>query len=391
MKFLKKYINAFSHFLYKSHLYIEGKLKEKVVQKPYLLKYQPSKSNIKIIHVNGNFIVGGSSQLIIDIIERTSDKYDHQIIVPDYPDPLPYQPVSIKKFSIVEMHNLYQYLEAEMPSLVHIHYWVRKKNKYEPYALWYQSVFEMCEDLNLKVIQNINVPTLPFVSSAIAHNVFVSKYVLDHFNINNTKASVIYPGSDFGHFTNEDIKDLPDNNIGMVYRLDQDKLNADAIEVFIRIVKRKPLVQCYIVGNGFFFEYYKTRVEEERLTNNFVFTGVVSYDMLPEYYKKISVFVAPVHDESFGQVTPFAMNIGITVAGYDTGALSEILGSKETLVEYGNIEALVQMIIELLDNPEKRKKLGENNKKRTADNFSVENMILEYQRLYETYLTIDIY
>jgi glycosyltransferase involved in cell wall biosynthesis len=383
---IKKVLRKTSSLLYKAHVFINGLSKERPSFVPYQLSSQPSKSSIKIIHANGNFIIGGTSQLIVDIIEHTSEKYSHKIIVPELPDPLPYQPLAIYSFPYGQMQELYDFLKVENPDFVHIHYWIRHEHRYKNFAIWYQTVFKICEELKIDVIQNINVPTAPFFNSSVVHNVFVSDYVKNEFNNSAVSSSVIYPGSDFSHFKNEDLNSLP-NNIGMVYRLDRDKLNPEAIEVFITVVKRNPDIQCYIIGGGHYFEYYKKRVAEEKLSNNFVFTGFVSYKSLPGLYKKMCVFVAPVHDESFGQVTPFAMSMGLAVAGYDIGALSEIMGYKNTLAEYGQVDKLADIIIDLIESPEKRISIGEANKERAHKHFSVESMVEQYIELYDKYLS----
>ena len=374
--------------LYRIHNFTNAIFKAKSTYRPYILHSNQSQSdkgetNVTIIHVNGNFLVGGTTQLIVDIIERTSDKYTHKVIVPDYPDPLPYQPVSILKFSIWQMTELLNFLKNEKPALVHIQYWIREDDRYSELSLWYGAIFQMCNELNIKIIQNINVPTFPYSKVAIAHNVFVSKYVMDSYNNSTTVSSVIHPGSNFHHFKNEEVNSLPENSIGMVYRLDYDKLNPDSIEVFISAVRKRNDLTCYIIGGGQYLELYKRRAAEEKMTQNFIFTGFISYDSLPEYYKKIGIFVAPVHNESFGQVTPFAMSMGLCVAGYDIGALSEILGNKDTLVNYGNIEGLANVIIDLLGNQKKRIHLGKRNQQRAIEMFSVEGMIKHYEDLYK--------
>lgn len=379
-------VRKFSSFLYRVHRYLDRNFKEKSRFTPYQLNYQPSGSPHKIIHVNGNFVIGGSTQLIVDLIERTSDRYTHQVIVPEHPDPLPYQPVPIRCFDLNKLTALRDHLASEKPSLVHIHYWVRHAHRYRDFALWYQAIFNMCSELGLKVIQNINVPTSPLHNPAVAHNVFVSNYVKDEFNDTMVPASVIYPGSDFSHFSKPGNHSLPTNTIGMVYRLDTDKLNAEAIEVFIEAVKRKPSLHCLIVGGGYYLRQYKKRVKEEKQTGNFTFTGVVSYKDLPAYYEKIGLFITPVHDESFGQVTPFAMSMGVPVAGYKTGALNEILGSSDTLVDYGNISALADLIVQLTNDPQRMQLLGQQNKERAHRLFSVETMIGEYTKLYDRLL-----
>ena len=381
---IRKFLRKFSSLLLKIHLYIDRNYKEKTNFAPYILKQGPAGSHTKIVHINGNFVIGGSTQLIVDIIERTSGKYSHLVVVPAHPDPLPYQPVSIYRFAIGELTGLYEFLKEQRPALVHIQYWVREMHRYRDFSLWYTGVFRMCEELDLKVIQNINVPTHPYKSPAVVHNVFVSNYVMDNFNDSAVKASVIYPGSDLSHFSHNNHTQSA-SGIGMVYRLDTDKLDKDAIEIFITAVKKKPGLKCYIIGGGYYFNYYKKRVKEEGLSSQFQFPGYVSYDSLPGYYKKMAIVVAPVHDESFGQVTPFAMSMGLCIAGYDTGALPEILGYKDTLVRYGNIEELADKIIDLVNNEEKRLQLGQINRHRAQEKFSVEKMITEYEKLYEMY------
>ena len=132
--------------------------------------------------------------------------------------------------------------------------------------------------------------------------------------------------------------------------------------------------------------HYKKRVKEEGLNSHFEFTGFVSYDELPGYYKKIGLIVAPVHDESFGQVTPFAMSMGLPVVGYDTGAMGEILGSKKSLVKYGDINALAELVVTEMNEPGRRKQEGMENKKRAQDLFSVEKMISSYENLYNRHI-----
>lgn len=384
---IRKTTEKFSSLLLKIHRYVNRHIVQKNKVPPRILNYKTEQSQRKVFHFNANFVIGGTSQLIADIIEKTSDKYFHHVIVPDYPRPLPYQPLSISEFSVSELPALYKYLEKEKPELVHIHYWIRPMHRFYSFGLWYKTIFKMCEELKLKVIQNINVPTHPFESSSVIHNVFVSQFVKDQFCIDKTiESSVIHPGSDLSHFTCPDDYPFPTNTIGMVYRLDADKLNEETIEIFITSVKKKPDLFCYIIGDGYYFNYYKKRVKEEGQEKNFLFTGFISYDLLPEYYKKIGLIVAPVHDESFGQVTPFAMSMGLPVVGYDTGALSEILGGKEMLVKYGDVAALTNLIVETVNNPAKKKKWAQENKKRVQSFFSLEKMVDEYEILYKRYI-----
>ncbi|WP_152903449.1 glycosyltransferase family 4 protein, partial [Serratia marcescens] len=114
----------------------------------------------------------------------------------------------------------------------------------------------------------------------------------------------------------------------------------------------------------------------------FEFTDYVEYSTLPDYYRRMSLFVAPVWKESFGQVSPFAMNMRVPVIGYDIGAISEIVNSKSMLAPAGDAEKLADIAIALLNDEARRNELGKEHQQRAKDNFSVQAMINAYDHLY---------
>lgn len=352
-------------------------------RKPYQLRHRPSVAEQLIVHCNGNFAIGGSTQLIVDLIELSSDTYRHEVVVPHLPDPIPYEPVDLHAFALDRMEEFRSWLSERRPALVHIHYWSRAENRFDATGVWYATVLAICDDLGLAVVQNINVPTKPMQGRPVLRNVYVSQYVLDHFDDGEVPAEVIHPGSDFTHFARQVDPDTPDT-IGMVYRLDGDKLNERSIEPFILVAKARPSTRCIIVGEGHFSLLYRERVSQEGLTDRFEFAGLVSYDELPALYERMGIFVAPVHNESFGQVSPFAMSMALPVAGYEIGALSEILGSRATLVAAGDERALAECLLALLAAPDKRRKIGAANRKRAHSLFSRDAMVEEYRRLYRS-------
>ena len=166
----------------------------------------------------------------------------------------------------------------------------------------------------------------------------------------------------------------------MVYRLELDKLKEDSIQVLIDVVKKRPETKVYVIGGGTLLDVYKVQLAEQGVSANFELPGFVPYDQLPEYYRQMSLFVAPVWKESFGQVSPFAMGMEIPVTGYRVGALPEMLGGDEFLGK--DREELSDIIVDLLNNREKRVRVGASNRARALELFSVETMIQEYDRLY---------
>ena len=168
----------------------------------------------------------------------------------------------------------------------------------------------------------------------------------------------------------------------MVYRLERDKLNEDAIQPFIRIAQLRPQTHILIVGGGSLYEPYREAVRVAGVEANFEFTGYVSYDDLPALYRRMSLFVAPVWKESFGQVSPFAMSMKVPVIGYDIGAIGEIVDAPELLAAPADAEGLARIAVALLDSPEKIHRLGEMQQRRAQDNFSIQAMIAHYAKIY---------
>jgi glycosyltransferase involved in cell wall biosynthesis len=170
----------------------------------------------------------------------------------------------------------------------------------------------------------------------------------------------------------------------MIYRLEPDKLNQDAIEPFIEVVRERPGSRVLIVGGGSLLEPYRERIRREGLSEHFEFTGYVPYESLPGIYERLSVFVAPVWQESFGQVSSFAMSMGVPVVGYDVGAIPEIVDDPALVAPAGNPAALARIIVDLLDHPEARAAIAARQQQRVHALYSVESMVSRYADIYST-------
>jgi len=345
----------------------------------------------KILHVVANFWTGGSARLVVDLVEHLGHIYEQKVLTMDVPDVPAYTGLTvILKKERESRESILAELNRYNPDLVHIHYLGHLKDKWGIKDWqWYDNVFKALEEFDCKVVENINIPTHPYDSEVVSRYVYVSNYVREKYGQPHHRNEVIYPGTDFTHFKKPDLSNIPENCIGMVYRLERDKINEDSIEVFIKVIKQRKGTKALIVGGGSLLEHYKKAVEAAGLTEDFIFTGYVAYKDLPLYYKKLSVFIAPVHNESFGQVTPMAMNMGIPVAGYKVGALPEIISNESLLAPPGHSGKLAEIIIQLLDNREQRLKTGKKNHLRAKELFSVESMVCSYQKIYTELLTSD--
>lgn len=329
----------------------------------------------KVVHALANFMTGGSSRLVIDLIEHLGHIYEQEVITSHSPTPPCYTGLVVHE--LTSPRRIIEYLQEYQPVILHVHYWG------ECDKVWYEQVFSAAENYGCKVIENVNTPVEPYFSDSIDSYVYVSNYVLNHYGKKDDNNAVIYPGSNLAIFSRrESLNNIPDNCIGMVYRLETDKLNEQSIDVFIKVAKLRPDIKVLIVGGGTYLETYKNAASAQGVLKSFTFTGYVSYEELPALYEQLSIFVAPVWKESFGQVSPFAMSMGIPVVGYDVGGLAEIVSDKSLLAFPGDSDRLAAIIIDLLDNPDKRSSIGKLNHDRAQKLFSVDAMVERYEELY---------
>ena len=358
---------------------VKNRLVKPATVSPYAIRipHVTASNRPRILHALANFYTGGSSRLVVDLIERLGDLYEQRVLTSAIPTPPAYVGAQVLKKGLGSgVEEITEAVIAFSPDLIHVHYWGATDRS------WYEKVIRAAERYGCPVVENVNTPVEPYCSPAITRYVYVSEYVRDRFGKQDGQSVVVHPGSDPNLFSNSNGAGHTSNCIGMVYRLEPDKLTDRSIEVFVKVAQQRPATNVLIVGGGSFLESYKASVRAGGVFDRFQFTGYVPYESLVAFYARMAVFVAPVWRESFGQVTPFAMLMGIPVVGYDVGALAEILGSRKQLAPREDSEALARIIVDLLDNPEKRLDVGRFNHERAVELFSLETMVDSYRSLY---------
>jgi glycosyltransferase involved in cell wall biosynthesis/2-polyprenyl-3-methyl-5-hydroxy-6-metoxy-1,4-benzoquinol methylase len=335
----------------------------------------------RVVHIIANFMTGGSSRLVVDLVEHLSRSYEHEVVTSYSPDPPAYVGLPVHQMRPeAGRDTLVDYLRCFGPDLVHVHYW---GDADQP---WYAWAFAAAEKCGCAIIENINTPVEPHRSPAVRRYVYVSAYVWKNFGNADRHATVIYPGSDHPIFAGSPSAPRSADCIGTVYRLEPDKLNENAIEVFIRVLQSRSDTRALIVGGGIYLTPYRSTVRRAGLADRVTFTGYVPYRQLPALYERMSVFVAPVWKESFGQVVPFAMNMGVPVVGYSVGALPELIDDPSLLAPVGDAQQLASIILRLLDDPGARERIARRNRQQAQERFSVASMIDAYAKIYREVL-----
>jgi len=108
-----------------------------------------------------------------------------------------------------------------------------------------------------------------------------------------------------------------------------------------------------------------------------------------DIFDACDIFAMPSRSDAFGIVFLEAWMCGKPVIGARAGALPEVIRENTDgyLVDFGDIDALTQKIIFLLDNPELRKKLGREGKKKTLANFTWERVVGDTEKVFESVIS----
>ena len=115
------------------------------------------------------------------------------------------------------------------------------------------------------------------------------------------------------------------NIIGYVSRIDRGK-GWDTLLKAIKILSDKkitPIVE--IIGSGLEVDKMHNLIAEYRL-ENIIYMGAIAHDDLPDYYKKMDVFIFPTKlEESLGLVGLEAMSSGVPIIASMKGGIQDYL------------------------------------------------------------------
>jgi phosphatidylinositol alpha-mannosyltransferase len=177
--------------------------------------------------------------------------------------------------------------------------------------------------------------------------------------------NIIPNGVDIDHFSPDvtPIDKFGDGklNILFVSRLEKRKGLNYLIKAFRRVKQEIPNSRLIIVGPGTRLRRkYEKQVVRSGL-KDVIFTGLVSYEELPRYYKTADVFCAPATGrESFGIILLEAMATGKPIVASNIDGYASVVthNVEGLLVPPGNEEMLARALVSLLTDRALRQEMG---------------------------------
>jgi glycosyltransferase involved in cell wall biosynthesis len=144
------------------------------------------------------------------------------------------------------------------------------------------------------------------------------------------------------------------------------------------VLKEVPNTKFIIVGEGRILNALKAQVEELNITDKFIFTGKVPYEVIPLYINACDVCAAPFIRERNEKIGLSAIKVYEYLACGKPVVASNIEGVGDLLeisksgipVEPGNCEDLGGGIVKLLEDKKLRDGMGKNGRKLVEEKYS---------------------
>ncbi len=210
------------------------------------------------------------------------------------------------------------------------------------------------------------------------------------------KFAVIHSGVDLGRYSrvHADIAKIrQDMNlpagafvVGTTGRLTSVKGHIHLLQAAVRILKDRKEIYFVLLGDGELGDHLRKYADEAAIARNVRFLGWRSD--VATVLSAFDVFAFPSLNEGMGKAIVEAMAMGKPVIASAVGGIPDLVvhGENGLLVPPADSEALANAVLELYENPDKRKKMGEVGKGMAAE-YGVDAMLRKIDALYEACLT----
>jgi glycosyltransferase involved in cell wall biosynthesis len=150
----------------------------------------------------------------------------------------------------------------------------------------------------------------------------------------------------------------------------------------IRLDQTHENVHLALLGEG----PLKSSITEECPPWLHVIVGQPS-SVIPKFMQSVDLFVLPskpsregrrVWEEQFGHVLIEAMACGVPTLGSDSGAIPEVIGAPEAIFPHSDVNALRQLLLKAIEDPDWRVALGKKQRQRVETNYSHEAVARTY-------------
>ena len=191
---------------------------------------------------------------------------------------------------------------------------------------------------------------------------------------------VIYNGLDLAEYDRLPceplvIRDTSEVLLGSAGRLTRQKGQLVLVELARELMRRGRSVRILVAGKGPRRDALLNRARELGVEKNIILTGFVNN--MRSFMATIDIFLLPSLWEGFGYVLVEAMASRLPVIASRVSSNPEVVVDRRTgfLIDKVSAEGLAEKVETLIDDPELRREMGEEGRKRVEEEFSLDGMM----------------
>ncbi|MCK4660437.1 MAG: glycosyltransferase family 4 protein [Phycisphaerae bacterium] len=172
--------------------------------------------------------------------------------------------------------------------------------------------------------------------------------------------------------------------IGTIARLFSNKGYEDLLEALPRVARRCPNARLVWVGDGANRQEYVRQVEQLGLGNRLHLTGLVRPEDVPRLLNGFDVLVHASRWEGLPRAVVQALLMEVPVVSYDNDGAPEVVIQDCTgeLVPFGDVRRLADGIIRLAVSSVRRRRLGQEGRRRCLKEFDHHRMVERIESIY---------
>lgn len=155
------------------------------------------------------------------------------------------------------------------------------------------------------------------------------------------------------------------------------------------VLARHPGTRLLLVGDGPQRSYLQGLAQSLGISDRVQFVGNVPHQQVPSYLDRIDIFVMPSISESFGVAALEASAMEIPVVASNVGGVPDAVIDGETgfLVPPKDPAAIAAAVMELIEKPDLRLRMGRAGRKFVAENYEWNEIAARMEKLYYSIFT----
>jgi len=298
--------------------------------------------------------------------------------------------------NLLALYTTIKKINSFNPDIVHLqgeHPWFNLilpflKRRYPLVITVHDVVLHVGDSRSRKIPSFIHKLSVIYADQIIVHGEKLKKDMIERSNKSVSNVHVVPRGvnSIYRRFIKSKVKE-EDHLILFFGRIWEYKGLRYLIEAEPLITEKVPTAKIVIAGKGENFrKYAKMMVHKEKfiIYNQFIPTGMVA-----ELFQRASIVVLPYIEASQSGVVPLAYAFKKPVVVTDVGSIPEVVENGRTgyIVPPEDPKKLAEAIIDLLEDKEKRKKMGENGYKKTEEELSWDSIAVKTIEVYKKALS----